>query len=52
MVLAVHKMPVTCFNDIETACQTLDKGSYSDENLNPTSEFYHVYILTLKMAGY
>lgn len=29
-------MPVTCFNDIEAACQTLDKGSYSDENLNLT----------------
>ncbi|CAA0381199.1 unnamed protein product [Arabidopsis thaliana] len=36
MVLAVNKMPVTCFNDIEAACQTLDKGSYSDENLNLT----------------
>ncbi|KAG7580499.1 Peptidase S1 PA clan [Arabidopsis suecica] len=36
MVLAVNKMPVTCFNDIEAACQTLDKGSHSDENLNLT----------------
>ncbi|KAG7580500.1 PDZ superfamily [Arabidopsis suecica] len=36
MVLAVNKMPVTCFNDIEAACKTLDKGSHSDENLNLT----------------
>lgn len=36
MVLAVEKMPVTCFNDIEAACLTLDKGSHSDENLNLT----------------
>ncbi|KAF8048006.1 hypothetical protein N665_2726s0003 [Sinapis alba] len=36
MVLAVNKMPVTCFNDIEAACRTLDSGSHSDENLNLT----------------
>ncbi|XP_010510332.1 PREDICTED: protease Do-like 7 isoform X2 [Camelina sativa] len=36
MVLAVNKMPVTCFSDIEAACQTLDKGSHSDENLSLT----------------
>ncbi|KAJ0237170.1 Protease Do-like 7 [Hirschfeldia incana] len=36
MVLAVNKMPVTCFKDIEAACLTLDKGSHSDENLNLT----------------
>ncbi|CAH8386210.1 unnamed protein product [Eruca vesicaria subsp. sativa] len=36
MVLAIDKMPVTCFNDIEAACLTLDKGSHSDENLNLT----------------
>ncbi|KAL1211491.1 Protease Do-like 7 [Cardamine amara subsp. amara] len=36
MVLVVNKMPVTCFNDIEAACQALDKGSHSYENLNLT----------------
>ena len=36
MVLAVDKMPVTCYNDIEAACLTLDKGTHSDENLNLT----------------
>ncbi|KAF2587494.1 hypothetical protein F2Q70_00037811 [Brassica cretica] len=36
MVLAVNKMPVTCYNDIEAACRTLDTGSHSDENLNLT----------------
>ncbi|KFK37775.1 hypothetical protein AALP_AA3G027900 [Arabis alpina] len=36
MVLAVNKMPVTCFNDIEAVCQELDKGNHSDENLNLT----------------
>ncbi|XP_023641502.1 protease Do-like 7 isoform X2 [Capsella rubella] len=36
MVLAVNKMPVTCFSDIEAACQTLDKGSHNDENLSLT----------------
>ncbi|XP_009130363.1 protease Do-like 7 [Brassica rapa] len=36
MVLAVDKMPVTCYNDIEAACLSLDKGTHSDENLNLT----------------
>ncbi|KAF2555761.1 hypothetical protein F2Q68_00018388 [Brassica cretica] len=36
MVLAVDKMPVTCYNDIEAACLTLDKGTHSNENLNLT----------------
>uniref|UniRef100_A0A1J3CM07 Protease Do-like 7 n=1 Tax=Noccaea caerulescens TaxID=107243 RepID=A0A1J3CM07_NOCCA len=36
MVLAVNQMPVTCFSDIEAACRALDKGSYSDDNLNLT----------------
>ncbi|XP_044505268.1 protease Do-like 7 isoform X2 [Mangifera indica] len=30
MVLAVNKQPITCFYDIENACQALDK--YDDEN--------------------
>ncbi|XP_010558675.1 PREDICTED: protease Do-like 7 [Tarenaya hassleriana] len=37
MVLAVNKKPVTCFRDIEDACQELDKSSSdSDGNLNLT----------------
>lgn len=36
MVLAINKMPVTCYNDVEAACQELDKSSQSDGNLNLT----------------
>ncbi|PPS11100.1 hypothetical protein GOBAR_AA09549 [Gossypium barbadense] len=35
MVLAVNKEPVTCFRDIENACQALDNGDNSG-NLNMT----------------
>ncbi|KAE8666947.1 Protease Do-like 7 [Hibiscus syriacus] len=35
MVLAVNKEPVTCFRDIEDACQALDDGD-NDGNLNMT----------------
>ncbi|XP_050227203.1 protease Do-like 7 [Mercurialis annua] len=36
MVLAVNKEPVTCFRDIEYACQALDKSVTNDEKLNMT----------------
>lgn len=35
MVLAINKEPVTCFHDIEYACQALDKCD-GDEKLNLT----------------
>ncbi|XP_015880222.2 protease Do-like 7 isoform X1 [Ziziphus jujuba] len=35
MVLAINKEPVTCFHDIENACQALDKCD-GDEKLNLT----------------
>ncbi|KAM7267633.1 hypothetical protein ACFE04_009799 [Oxalis oulophora] len=31
MVLAINKEPVTCFNDIENACQALDKDVNNDD---------------------
>ncbi|TYH44864.1 hypothetical protein ES332_D11G224300v1 [Gossypium tomentosum] len=45
MVLAVNKEPVTCFRDIENACQALDNGDNSG-NLNMTifRQIKHVYI--------
>lgn len=36
MVLAIDKEPVTCFHDIETACQALDKCDNTDGKLNLT----------------
>ncbi|KAG8662511.1 protease Do-like 7 isoform X2 [Manihot esculenta] len=36
MVLAVNKDPVTCFRDIENACQALDKSSDSEGKLSMT----------------
>ncbi|XP_065849796.1 protease Do-like 7 isoform X2 [Euphorbia lathyris] len=36
MVLAVNKEPVTCFHDIEYACQALDKSEDNDGKLNMT----------------
>ncbi|KAJ8761730.1 hypothetical protein K2173_004539 [Erythroxylum novogranatense] len=36
MVLAVNKEPVTCFHDIETACQALDKSDNDEGKLNMT----------------
>ncbi|EEF29416.1 protease Do-like 7 [Ricinus communis] len=36
MVLAVNKEPVTCFHDIECACQALDKSGENDGKLNMT----------------
>ena len=36
MVLAVNKKPVTCFRDIEIACQDLDKYDESDGMLKMT----------------
>ncbi|KAF5747459.1 DegP protease 7 isoform 1 [Tripterygium wilfordii] len=36
MVLAINKEPVTCFHDIENACQTLDKFEDNDGKLNLT----------------
>lgn len=35
MVLAINKEPVTCFRDIENACQALDKYG-NEEMLNMT----------------
>ncbi|XP_027334946.1 protease Do-like 7 isoform X5 [Abrus precatorius] len=36
MVLAINKEPVTCFHDIENACQALDKSCASDGKLHMT----------------
>ncbi|KAL2522388.1 Protease Do-like 7 [Forsythia ovata] len=36
MVLAINKEPVTCFRDIEDACQELDRCNDSDEKLKMT----------------
>lgn len=36
MVLAINKEPVTCFRDIEDACQSLDRSNDSDGRLNLT----------------
>ncbi|XP_019173134.1 PREDICTED: protease Do-like 7 isoform X2 [Ipomoea nil] len=36
MILAISKQPVTCFRDIEDACQALDQCSNSDGKLNMT----------------
>ncbi|XP_030461148.1 protease Do-like 7 isoform X2 [Syzygium oleosum] len=36
MVLAINKEPVTCFRDIENACQALDNSDETDGKLNVT----------------
>ncbi|KAK1279930.1 Protease Do-like 7 [Acorus gramineus] len=36
MLLAINKVPITCFRDIENACQELDKCQGSDGSLNVT----------------
>ncbi|KAL6960902.1 Protease Do-like 7 [Sarracenia purpurea var. burkii] len=36
MVLAINKEPITCFRDIEDACQMLDQCDESDGNLKMT----------------
>ncbi|KAI4307631.1 hypothetical protein L6164_030799 [Bauhinia variegata] len=36
MVLAINKEPVTCFRDIENACQLLDKSDTTDGKLHMT----------------
>ncbi|KAL2499493.1 Protease Do-like 7 [Abeliophyllum distichum] len=36
MVLAINKEPVTCFRDIEDACQELDRCNDTDEKLKMT----------------
>ncbi|XP_070041820.1 protease Do-like 7 isoform X3 [Nicotiana tomentosiformis] len=36
MVLAINKQPVTCFRDIEDACQSLDHSSHDDGRLDLT----------------
>ncbi|KAK7379256.1 hypothetical protein VNO80_04711 [Phaseolus coccineus] len=36
MVLAINKEPVTCFRDIENACQALDKSNANDGKLHLT----------------
>ncbi|TVU28235.1 hypothetical protein EJB05_19744 [Eragrostis curvula] len=36
MILAINKEPITCFLDIEKACQELDKSVGSDGTLNMT----------------
>ncbi|KAL3372855.1 hypothetical protein AABB24_005072 [Solanum stoloniferum] len=36
MVLAINKQPVTCFRDIEDACQSLDNSSHDDGKLDLT----------------
>lgn len=36
MILAINKEPITCFLDIEKACQELDKSVGSDGVLNMT----------------
>jgi type II secretory pathway component PulC len=36
MVLAINKEPVTCFRDIENACQALDQSNNNDGKLQMT----------------
>lgn len=36
MVLAINKQPVTCFRDIEDACQSLDHSGHDDGRLDLT----------------
>lgn len=36
MVLAINKEPVTCFLDIENACQAFDKFNINDDKLQMT----------------
>lgn len=36
MVLAINKEPVTCFRDIENACQALDVSDNNEGRLNMT----------------
>ncbi|GAB4827967.1 hypothetical protein Ancab_034852 [Ancistrocladus abbreviatus] len=36
MILAINKEPVTCFSDVENACQELDKNDESDGRLHMT----------------
>lgn len=36
MVLAINKEPVTCFRDIEDACQELDRCNDNDGKLQMT----------------
>ncbi|GMH04350.1 hypothetical protein Nepgr_006189 [Nepenthes gracilis] len=36
MILGIDKVPVTCFRDIENACQELDKNDESDGRLHMT----------------
>lgn len=36
MILAINKEPVTCFRDIEDACQLLDEYGDNDGKLNLT----------------
>ncbi|GAB4827968.1 Protease Do-like 7 [Ancistrocladus abbreviatus] len=36
MILAINKEPVTCFSDVENACQELDKNGESDGRLHMT----------------
>jgi pro-apoptotic serine protease NMA111 len=36
MILAINKEPITCYLDIEKACQELDKSAGSDGVLNMT----------------
>ena len=36
MVLAINKQPVTCFHDIENACQALDKDGEDNGKLDIT----------------
>jgi len=42
MVLAINKEPVTCFLDIENACQALDKSNINVDKLQMTI-FRQVY---------
>lgn len=36
MVLAINKQPVTCFRDIEDACESLDHSRHDDGRLDLT----------------
>lgn len=36
MILAINKEPITCFRDIENACQELDRNDGNDGKLNMT----------------
>ena len=53
MILAINKEPITCFLDIENACQKLDQSIDSDGVLNMTifrqvRKVYYLFFVQLQ----